>query len=189
MTVMDREDGLKRALDMTLAGGGLLVLSPVIVALLIAIRIDSPGNPLFAQTRVGRYGRTFVCYKLRTMRTGSANVLTHLSSTSALTRLGGFLRASKLDELPQLYNVLVGEMSLVGPRPGLPSDRALYQARERQGVLALRPGITGLAQLQGFDMSNSETLAAADARYLERRSVGLDLWLILATVLRWKVAS
>ncbi len=131
---------------------------------------------------MGRHGQPFTCYKLRTMRQGTANVATHEMSSSAVTSLGESLRRYKLDELPQLWNVLRGDMSFVGPRPCLPVQREVIAEREKRGVLALRPGITGLAQVNDIDMSTPVRLAEADAEYLATRSFVGDLVLILRTV-------
>ena len=137
----------KRIVDLLVAALGLAILSPALIALMIAVKLDSPGPAIFVQQRVGRGGRLFQCYKLRTMREGTLETLTHLSSVSSVTKLGHFLRRSKLDEIPQLYNVFKGDMSLVGPRPGLPGDLPLIQARQKLHVLNVRPGMTGLAEL------------------------------------------
>src|SRR5690606_33878575 len=132
---------------------GLVVLSPLILAAMAAIRCTSPGPGIFSQERIGRNGRIFCCHKLRSMYADTASVPTHHVSADRITGVGRFLRRSKLDELPQLWNVLKGEISIVGPRPCLPSQEALVAERRRLGVLALRPGITGLAQVRGIDMS------------------------------------
>jgi O-antigen biosynthesis protein WbqP len=173
---------VKRLFDLLASVVGLAVLWPVIAAVMVAIRLGSPGPAVFAQTRVGRGGQLFTCYKLRTMRTGTADLPTHQVGASALTPIGGFLRRSKLDELPQLYNVLRGDMSLVGPRPCLPSQTALIAARKRHGALDVRPGITGLAQVQGIDMSEPERLAVQDGLYARTRTFPGDLALIARTL-------
>jgi O-antigen biosynthesis protein WbqP len=173
---------VKRLFDFAAAACGLAVLWPLIAAVMIAIRLNSPGPAVFAQTRVGRYGRPFTCYKLRTMRTGTGDRPSHEVGASALTTIGGFLRRTKLDELPQLYNVVRGDMSLVGPRPCLPSQTALIDARNRQGALGVRPGITGLAQVQGLDMSEPERLAIEDGLYARSRTFEGDLAIIARTL-------
>ena len=122
--------------------------------------------PLFRQKRVGRYQQPFVLLKFRTMRPDTASVATHLADASAVTSFGRFLRRTKLDELPQLWNVLRGDMSLVGPRPCLSNQEELIAARAARGVFNARPGITGLAQTQGIDMSTPELLARTDAEML-----------------------
>jgi len=171
----------KRAFDFALALLGLPFAAPVVLACMAAIRLSSPGPAIFRQTRVGRHGKPFTCYKLRTMRTGTADAPTHQAEPHAVTPLGRHLRRLKLDELPQLWNVLRGDMSFVGPRPCLPSQTGLVAARRRLGLDALRPGITGVSQVAGIDMSDPERLAAHDATYLAAMSVAADIRLIVAT--------
>ena len=124
------------------------------------------GSPLFQQVRVGQNQRPFTLIKFRTMKVDTPSVASHLASPQSVTPIGRFLRWSKLDELPQLWNVLQGEMSLVGPRPCLFSQEELIGERERLGVFAARPGITGLAQIRGIDMSTPKLLAQTDAAML-----------------------
>lgn len=173
----------KRAFDLACAVPGLIVLSPLIAALAALIRLDSPGDALLRQQRVGRHGETFTCYKLRTMQAGTTARATHLVNKSAITRVGRILRATKLDELPQLFNVIRGDMSLVGPRPCLPNQTEVVDERTRRGVLDIQPGITGLAQVRGVDMSTPKRLARIDAVYARRRSLRGDLALIVCTVI------
>lgn len=173
---------MKRMFDFAAALIGLLVGAVAIAAMAVAVRMESIGNPIFAQTRVGRHGRPFTCYKLRTMYDDTAELPTHRVNASAVTPIGARLRRWKLDELPQLFNVLAGDMSLVGPRPCLPSQLALIEARRRRGVLNIRPGITGLAQVRGVDMSDPEKLATLDAQYVQEQSFMGDLHLLIATV-------
>ena len=172
----------KFVFDTVLAAILLLVLSPVILVCVIAIRRDSPGPGIFRQTRVGRHEKSFTCYKLRTMAVTTANVPSHEAAAGNITAMGGFLRRSKLDELPQLINVLRGEMSFVGPRPCLPQQAELIRQRRDRGVFVIRPGITGLAQIQGVDMSNPAKLAQIDGEYVRSMSFMGDLRIILATV-------
>jgi O-antigen biosynthesis protein WbqP len=173
---------MKRLVDIVGAAFLLLIGTPVLLFLLARIRLETPGPAIFAQTRIGRGGRQFTCYKLRTMFAQTPELPTHQVEPSALTPLGRRLRRLKLDELPQLYNVLVGDMSLVGPRPCLPSQVELIEARRRLGVLAIKPGITGLAQVKGVDMSDPERLAQLDAQYARSQSVLGDFRLMLATL-------
>jgi len=170
-----------RALDFIFAAGGLLVLSPLLVILLVLGWLENR-SPLFFQIRLGRDTRPFVLVKFRTMRPDAASVPTHMADPSAITPFGRFLRRSKLDELPQLWNVLVGDMSLVGPRPGLPSQAELTEARRAQGVFDVRPGITGLAQLSGIDMSTPTLLAQTDATMIAGLNFGAYLRFIFLTV-------
>ncbi|WP_072390450.1 sugar transferase [Hyphomicrobium sp. CS1GBMeth3] len=173
---------VKRAFDVTAAVLGLMIAWPVIVILAILIRRGSEGPGILSQTRVGRDGRPFQCYKLRTMLKGAPQVPTHVAAPSLVTPIGAFLRRSKLDELPQLWNVLKGDMSLVGPRPCLLTQEELIAERQKRGVLALRPGISGLAQAAGIDMSDPVRLAEKDADYLRRQSFLLDLEILFRTV-------
>jgi O-antigen biosynthesis protein WbqP len=173
---------MKRAFDLLAASAGLVVASPIFLACVLAVRLSSPGPAVFRQTRVGQGERPFTCYKLRTMYLDTGDRPSHEVGASSVTPVGKWLRRLKLDEIPQLWNVATGEMSLVGPRPCLPKQVELVEARRRRGVYALRPGITGLAQVQGVDMSDPERLAALDAEYLRTRSFMGDLKLILATV-------
>ena len=173
---------MKRAFDVAASGLFLAFFWPVLLIIIVAIRLQSPGKAIFAQLRVGENGRLFTCYKLRTMHSGTANLPTHQVETSAVTPLGEHLRQFKIDELPQFWNVLKGDMSLVGPRPCLPSQVELIDARRRLGVLEVRPGITGLAQVSGIDMSDADRLAKIDARYVRTQSLLGDLKLIWATL-------
>ncbi len=172
---------IKRLIDVVGAATGLVLLSPFLGAGILLVRWTSSGPGLFAQTRVGRNGQPFRFYKLRTMYAGTASVPTHEVAGARITPVGRLLRHSKLDELPQLWNVLRGEMSLVGPRPCLPRQAELVSERRRRGVLQMRPGITGLAQIRGIDMSNPERLAENDAEYLHLASLRLDIEILFRT--------
>ena len=174
---------MKRAFDFFVSAVGLLILAPVMGVLAILIRRSSPGPALFVQMRVGRFERPFRCYKFRTMAVGAPIAGTHEVSSKWLTPIGRCLRASKADELPQLYNVLRGDMSLVGPRPCLPSQSDVIRARIARDVFSIRPGITGPAQLTGIDMSMPDKLAEADQDYMIGRSIVGDLEILLATFL------
>ena len=171
-----------RLLDVLLAAVGLAVTLPVLLVLM-AIGFFDTGSPLFLQRRVGRYQRPFVLVKFRTMRPDTVSVATHLADASAVTTFGCFLRRTKLDELPQLWNVLVGHMSLVGPRPCLYSQEELIGERAARGVFDVRPGITGLAQISGIDMSTPVLLAETDARMLQSLTLRHYLRYIFLTVL------
>ena len=159
-----------RLIDVLAALFGLLLGAPVLTVLWVIGWFDTR-SPLFRQERVGRYQQPFVLVKLRTMRSDTASVPTHLADASAVTRFGRFLRRTKLDELPQLWNVLRGEMSLVGPRPCLINQEELILERVARGVFDARPGITGLAQVQGIDMSMPELLAKTDAEMLQSLNI------------------
>lgn len=170
-----------RLFDTCLAAVGLIVLSPLLLVLFLVGLWDT-GSPLFKQARVGKGLRHFTLVKFRTMRPDTASVATHLADASAITPFGRFLRRSKLDELPQLWNVLKGEMSLVGPRPCLPNQIDVIEARTRHRIFEVRPGITGLAQINGIDMSTPELLAETDAQMVNTLSVTAYLRCILLTV-------
>jgi O-antigen biosynthesis protein WbqP len=170
-----------RLFDLMLSAVGLIVLAPVLVVLFLAGLWDT-GSPLFRQQRVGRYRKPFVLVKFRTMQPGTVSVATHLASAVAVTPYGRFLRRTKLDELPQLWNVLKGEMSLVGPRPCLFSQEELIAERAARGVFDAPPGITGLAQVQGIDMSTPAQLAETDALMLKTLSLYTYFKYILMTM-------
>jgi O-antigen biosynthesis protein WbqP len=170
-----------RFLDMVLAGLGLLAAWPL-MAVLFLIGLFDTGAPLFRQTRVGQHQKPFTLVKFRTMRPDTASVATHLANPAAVTPLGVFLRRTKLDELPQLWNVLKGEMSLVGPRPCLFNQPELIEERAARGVFAARPGITGLAQINGIDMSTPKLLAETDARMLQDLGLAAYFSYIIKTV-------
>lgn len=174
---------MKRLLDITIALALVPVALPVMAISLLVLAVEMRANPLFSQTRIGRYRKPFTIYKLRTMRPGTRNAASHEVAPDTITAFGGFLRKAKLDEIPQIYNVLVGEMSFVGPRPCLPQQSELIDARDALGLYGLRPGITGPAQLKGIDMSNPVKLAQADAAYLRDPSIAKDIALIARTFL------
>lgn len=170
-----------RAFDVVFALLGLVVGAPVLL-LLVLIGLFDTGSPIFRQQRVGRDQKPFTLVKFRTMKRGTASVATHLANSASITPFGQFLRKTKLDELPQLWNVLKGEMSLVGPRPGLFNQKELTDARQKQGVFAVRPGITGLAQVNEIDMSTPELLAEVDRRMIESMNLKNYFRYILLTV-------
>lgn len=172
---------LIRFLDFIFSFLGLVFGFPVLV-ILTGIGYFDTGSPIFRQVRVGRNKKPFTLVKFRTMKVDTASVASHLASASAITPFGGFLRKTKLDELPQLWNVLKGEMSLVGPRPGLFNQQELTNARDKMGVFAARPGITGLAQVNEIDMSTPELLAKTDAKMLENLTLANYFKYIFMTV-------
>lgn len=175
---------LKRAFDVAAAAGGLLVLLTPLALLWLLVRLTSPGPSLYWSQRVGRHSRLFAMPKLRTMRVDTPEVATHLldDPDQWLTPIGGPLRRLSLDELPQLWSVLVGDMSLVGPRPALFNQHDLIAARQSAGVDALRPGVTGWAQINGRDELSIPDKVALDADYLARRSFGFDLMILARTI-------
>jgi len=175
----------KAALD-KIAGGVLLVLlSPLFLLLFALIGFDSRGSAIYRQKRVGRCGRLFTILKFRTMKTGTPTLSTEEMQRQAskpFTRLGPLLRKTNLDELPQLFNILRGEMSFIGPRPALPSQTDVNTLREELGADAVRPGITGLAQVMGRDDLDTPTKVGYDAEYCRRLSFGFDLLILLRTL-------
>jgi len=174
---------LKRLMDIGGAGLGLLILSPLLLLIGLAVRLESPGPALHWSRRVGRDNRIFRMPKFRSMRTDAPDVATHLLPDPErwITPLGGRLRRTSLDELPQLWSVLVGDMSLVGPRPALFNQDDLVALRTAAGVHTLRPGLTGWAQVNGRDEIPIAEKARLDAEYLVRRSIWMDIGIILRT--------
>ena len=170
-----------RLFDVILAAIGLVLTLPVMLVLLAVGWFDT-GSPLFRQIRVGRYQKPFTLLKIRTMKTGTDSVATHLANPEDLTKLGSYLRRFKVDELPQLWNVLKGEMSMVGPRPCLYNQTELIEERSKRGVLDARPGITGLAQTKGIDMSTPAFLAETDAQMLETLDIKTYFKYIFQTI-------
>jgi len=170
-----------RLLDLLFSVVGLVLLSPVLIVVLWIGWIDTR-SPLFRQQRVGQHQKPFVLVKFRTMRPDTASIASHLADASSITSFGRFLRRTKLDELPQLWNVLKGEMSLVGPRPCLFNQHELIDEREKRGVYQARPGITGLAQVQGIDMSTPKKLSEIDAEMLASMNLWNYFYYILLTV-------
>ena len=171
-----------RIFDFTFALLGLIIAFPVLLAIYVLGLFDT-GSPLFRQERVGRHQKPFVLVKFRTMKIDTASVASHLASSASITRMGAFLRKTKLDELPQLWNVLKGEMSLVGPRPGLFNQQELTTERAQRGVFDVRPGITGLAQVSDIDMSTPKLLAETDQRMIRELTLADYFKYILMTVL------
>lgn len=192
-----RRGGLaKRALDLVGAGAGLVLAAPLMATLALAIRLGDGGPALFRQQRVGRNGRLFECLKFRTMHVDAERMQQALASRNAhgsngvtfkmendprLTRVGRWLRRTSLDELPQLWCVMRGEMSLVGPRPALPAEVARYLPHER-GRLRAKPGLTGIWQVSGRSQIGFAQQVEMDVDYIRRQSLALDLSLILKTI-------
>ena len=175
---------LKRWFDVLAALVGLIVLAPVLLGLGLAVRLDSAGPALHWSRRVGRGNRLFAMPKFRSMRIGAPDVATHLleDAQAWITPLGRFLRRTSLDELPQLWSVLIGDMSLVGPRPALFNQEDLVALRLKAGVQVLRPGVTGWAQVNGRDDLPVPEKVRLDAEYLRKRSFLLDIRIIIMTL-------
>ncbi|EIV8497159.1 sugar transferase [Vibrio vulnificus] len=170
-----------RLLDFLAAFFGLLFLWPILVVVTVIGLFDT-GSPIFVQERVGRNRKPFKLVKFRTMSVDTQSVASHLASTSSITKLGAFLRKTKIDELPQLINVLKGEMSLVGPRPNLFNQEELIKEREVLGVYNVLPGITGLAQVQNIDMSTPQLLAKTDREMIDTLTIKNYFKYIIMTV-------
>ncbi|EKM93877.1 sugar transferase [Stutzerimonas degradans] len=170
-----------RLFDIVFSLLGLVFGFPLLL-LVALIGLFDTGSPIFRQVRVGRDQKPFTLVKFRTMKADTASVATHLASSASITRFGRFLRKTKLDELPQLWNVLKGEMSLVGPRPGLFNQEELTEERAKRGVYAVRPGITGLAQVSEIDMSTPVLLAETDQNMIQTLTVADYFKYIFMTV-------
>ncbi len=177
---------LKRVFDIVLSGVAILVFSPILAIIAIAIKLDSKGPVLFKQKRVGRHKQYFMIYKFRSMYVDApSDMPTHLlqDPTAMITKVGGFLRKTSLDELPQLFNIFKGEMSVVGPRPALWNQYDLIEERDKYGVNDIPPGLTGWAQINGRDELEIEDKARLDGYYVQNRSFGLDVKCFFGTFL------
>lgn len=173
----------KRIVDLGVCLALIPFVIPVCAVLLVIIAIESPGAPLFVQRRLGRDGRPFHMLKLRTMQAKTGDLPSHQVSAASITRTGRWLRRLKLDELPQLFNVLSGAMSFVGPRPCLITQDEVIRARQELGVLKYRPGITGPAQLAGVDFSRPGEVAKLEAGYFPHATLWTDLRMMVRTVI------
>ena len=174
---------MKRGLDLILGGLAIVILFIPMLLVAIAVRLTSPGPILFWSMRVGKNNAIFMMPKFRTMQIDTPNVATHLltGAQNYLTPIGGFLRRSSLDELPQLWSVLLGEMVFVGPRPALYNQDDLIAMRGAKGIEALLPGITGWAQVNGRDELDLEQKVQLDYEYLQRRSTPFDCYILFLT--------
>ncbi|MGI2024350.1 sugar transferase [Shewanella glacialipiscicola] len=170
-----------RLIDFLAAFFGLLLLWPILLMVTIIGLFDT-GSPIFIQTRVGKYKKPFKLIKFRTMSVETKSVASHLASNASITKLGNFLRKTKIDELPQLINVLKGEMSLVGPRPNLFNQEELIKERDALDVYDVLPGVTGLAQVQNIDMSTPKLLAETDKQMIDTLNIKNYFKYILMTV-------
>ena len=175
---------ITRGLDLVIAGVGSVLSAPVVALIAVAIRLETRGHPIYRQTRIGKDAQPFSIYKLRTMVSGAEFAGAGLAireGDERITRIGAFLRRYSLDELPNLWNVLRGEMSIVGPRPTIPVQVEQYTARQR-GRLTVKPGITGWAQVNGRASLPWPERIELDLWYVEHRSPGLDLKILARTV-------
>ena len=169
--------------DLSFSLLGLIILSPLLILLLIIGFIEN-GSPLFRQERVGYNQKIFLLVKFRTMKKNTKSVATHLVNQSMITKYGSFLRRTKLDELPQLLNVVKGDMSLVGPRPSLSNQTELINERKNRGIFKVRPGITGLAQISGITMEKPKLLANIDQEMIKKVNLYNYFYYIFKTLLK-----
>lgn len=176
---------IKRLLDFLLSLIGIIILSPVLLILAIIIKITSPGPVLFKQERMGKDNIHFKIYKFRSMRTDTPkDVPTHMLSNpdQYITKIGKFMRKTSLDELPQLFNILKGDMSVIGPRPSLPNQYDLNELRDQNGASSIKPGLTGLAQISGRDELEIDVKATLDGEYVKKMSFLFDCKCFIGTI-------
>ncbi|WP_338554002.1 sugar transferase [Paenibacillus sp. KS-LC4] len=181
----------KRAFDFISAGIALIAFSPVMLVVAILIKLESRGPVFFVQQRMGQNNQLFAIYKFRSMRTDTPNVATDLlqDPASYITKTGRFLRKSSLDELPQLINVVKGEMSVVGPRPALYNQYSLIEMRNNRKINDIKPGLTGYAQVSGRDSISDDEKVRLDEHYLQQMSFGFDIKIIFITIFKVFKAS
>lgn len=176
---------VKRLLDIVCAALGLLVLTVPLLIVMLTIYIDNPGPVFFSQYRVGRGGRNFRMFKFRSMRVDAPHELSTAEvrdPKALITRVGKFIRKYSIDELPQLYNVLIGDMSIVGPRPLILKEQDMHDMRNQYGVYAVRPGLTGMAQINGRDLVTTEQKVYWDVKYLREFGFLTDVKIVLGTI-------
>lgn len=177
---------IKRAIDIILSGVGIIVLAIPMLIIAAAIKLDSPGNVFFKQKRVGIHKKEFTILKFRSMRSDTPkDVPTHQlgDATSHITRVGGFLRKTSLDEIPQIFCIFVGDMSIIGPRPALYNQDDLIAERDKYGANDIKPGLTGLAQISGRDELPIDVKAKLDGEYVEKMSFWFDVKMFFGTIL------
>lgn len=172
----------KRILDVLLAGSALILLSPLLVLVVLAIKASDQGPVIFVQTRIGKDGLPFKFFKFRSMPEKTSDIPSDQLGTMRLTTVGKIIRRTNVDELPQLFNILTGDMSVVGPRPPIPQQLELLQLRRNNGALAGRPGLTGLAQVNSFDGMSVAEKARYDGEYMRRVTFWSDMSIILQTL-------
>jgi O-antigen biosynthesis protein WbqP len=173
----------KRLADIILAINLLIFLSPVLMIIAFIIWIQDRGTPIFTHYRVGRNGESFLFFKFRSMPLKTPNVQSHERDKLTITPFGKLIRRTNLDELPQFYNVLKGDMSFIGPRPPITSQTDLVELRRENGALKLRPGLTGWAQVNSYDNMSTEAKAAFDGEYAQRISLGMDILILGKTAI------
>lgn len=174
----------KRLLDIILSGCAIVILSPLLLIIAVAIKIDDPGPVFFSQKRVGFHKRYFRLYKFRSMKVSTPDVPTHLLEhpEQYISKVGGFLRKYSLDELPQIINILLGQMAIIGPRPALWSQEDLIAERDKYGANDVRPGLTGWAQINGRDELTIEEKSAYDGEYVRKLSFAFDCKCFFGTI-------
>jgi O-antigen biosynthesis protein WbqP len=172
----------KRCADVLCSAIALTLLGPLMLLIAVAIRFDDPGPALFRQSRVGRNGKPFTIFKFRSMPVATPNVPSAAGANLSVTRVGQFIRRTNIDELPQLFNILAGDMSLIGPRPALPGQTVLLELRRQHDVLSVRPGLTGLAQVNSYDGMPETEKVEWERRYVERITLLGDLRIVAQTV-------
>ena len=177
---------MKRVFDFIISLFALIILSPLFLLVALIILIGDGKPVLFRQKRVGKNNELFTIYKFRTMKRGTENVASGKlqNANTKITKFGRILRATSIDELPQLFNILNGTMSLVGPRPLIPEETEIRELREKYNVYSIRPGITGWAQVNGRDNISLEQKALLDKKYVEKQSLGFDIKILIMTVLK-----
>jgi O-antigen biosynthesis protein WbqP len=173
---------VKRVLDAVAAAIALVALAPLLLLVAVAIRLEDGGPAIFRQQRVGRGGARFTIYKFRSMPVATPNLPSAAATRLAVTRVGGFIRRTNVDELPQLCNILLGDMSFIGPRPALPTQTSLLELRRTHGVLAARPGLTGLAQVNAYDGMPESEKVRWESQYLASVTLLGDLRIIARTI-------
>ncbi|GAB7306473.1 MULTISPECIES: sugar transferase [Enterococcus] len=180
------KDRVKRGIDFLLSLVGIIILAPIFLILCLAIKVDSKGQIIFKQKRVGKDKRHFNIYKFRTMKVDTPKEMpTHLLENPDffITKVGKFLRKTSLDELPQLFNILKGDMAVIGPRPALWNQYDLIEERDKYGANDIRPGLTGLAQISGRDELEIQEKAKLDGHYTEHISFGMDVRCFFGTII------
>lgn len=175
------KDIIKRFIDIVLSLIALVILSPLMLICALVIYLQDFCPVIFRQQRIGKYGNTFMCYKFRSMPVNTPNVPSAEADKVSITPFGKFIRRTNMDELPQLINVLKGDMSIVGPRPPIASQKNLIALRRDNGALNVRPGLTGWAQVNGYDFMPDEHKARYDGEYANGISLGMDVKIILRT--------
>ncbi|MEX2948685.1 sugar transferase [Staphylococcus warneri] len=174
---------MKRFFDITSSLFAIILFSPILLIISIAIKLESQGDAIFKQKRPGLYNKLFNIYKFRSMRIDTPNVATDLlDSTDYITKTGDFIRKTSLDELPQLFNIIKGDMSVVGPRPALYNQYELIEKRTKENIHTIKPGLTGLAQVMGRDDNTDDQKVRYDKFYLDNQSFKLDMYIIYKTI-------